>query len=98
MLAGPVLGMPTLFIVCRDIEAGLGEEWAAKGRMGSAERPHWGHNFWRGSHPQGGQVELSGGHHDPVMPLAPVPEGASASTNHNAGNSAANTSQPTGWV
>jgi len=31
----------------RDIEAGLGEEWAARGTIGSAARPHWGHQFWR---------------------------------------------------
>ncbi|KAL3147402.1 hypothetical protein ABBQ38_014468 [Trebouxia sp. C0009 RCD-2024] len=86
------------YLANRDIEAGLGEEWAGKGRLGTAERPHWGHNFWHGSYPQGGQVELSKGQHDPVMPMAPVAEGASANTDHSASNTAVNTSQPTGWV
>lgn len=94
-----LMGMTGVLIICRDIEAGLGEEWAAKGRMGSAERPHWGHNFWHGgSHAQTGQVELSRGQHDPTVPLAPVAEGASASVNNSAGNGAVNTAQPTGWV
>lgn len=82
-------------VVCRDIEAGLGEEWAAKGRIGSEERPHWGH-FWRGSHGQ--LVEVPRGQNGPVMPLAPVAEGAPVSTYNNAGNNAANTLSPTGWV
>ena len=91
-----MLGVRALY-VCRDIEAGLSEEWAARGRMGSADRPHFG--FWRGSHVQtGGQGELASGQHDPVIPLAPVSENAPVSVNGNPGNSAANTAPPTGWV
>lgn len=84
--------------MCRDIEAGLGEEWAAKGQIGSEGRPHWGH-FWRGSHGQlVGQSEIPQGQNGPVMPLAPVAEGAPVSTYNNVGNTAANPSPPTGWV
>ena len=84
--------------VCRDIEAGLGEEWAAKGQIGSEGRPHWGH-FWRGSHGQPvEQSVIPQGQNGLVMPLAPVAEGAPVSTYNNVGNNAANTSPPTGWV
>ena len=85
-----------LYVVCRDIETGLGEEWEAKGRLGSDRRPH----FWRGSHGQavGQQHEIPRAHHDPVMPMAPVAEGTPVSMNGTAGNDAANTASPTGWV
>ena len=74
-----------LYVVCRDIEAGLGEEWAAKGRIGSGQRPH----FWRGSHAQ-----QAGGHSE----MVPVAGGAPVSNNKTAGNNAVNSAAPTGWV
>ena len=54
-------------IATRDIEKGLGEEWERKGTRGTTERPHWGHNFFRASHPQHELPRL-----EPVAPVAPV--------------------------
>ena len=86
---------------CRDIEAGLGEEWAAKGTRGTAERPHWGHNFWRGSH---AQDETAPGQLSPVQPVAAVAPVAGVQpvgregVNGHVGNGAMNSSPSTGWV
>ncbi|DBA78497.1 TPA: hypothetical protein ACH3X2_007985 [Trebouxia sp. C0005] len=65
------------YLANRDIEAGLGEEWAARGTYGSAARPHWGHQFWRSSHGQtndlpNGTPQVMGGAIAPVAPVAAV--------------------------
>lgn len=53
---------------CRDIEEGLGKEWEARGQLGSAHRPHFGHSFFRSSHPQfAGTPQQT-----PISPVAPV--------------------------
>ena len=93
----------SISVVCRDIEAGLGEEWAVKGTRGTAERPHWGHGFWRGSH---GQAGTPRGQQDSIMPVAPVAPVTGVTpvaiegTNSNDANGVVNsvTAPSTGWV
>ncbi|DBB00740.1 TPA: hypothetical protein ACH3X1_000673 [Trebouxia sp. C0004] len=61
------------YLANRDIEAGLGEEWAARSTVGSASRPHWGHQLWRSSHGQANGIPQSlGGTVAPVASVAPV--------------------------
>lgn len=88
-----VLQQPAL-LLCRDIEAGLGEEWAARGTRGTAERPHWGHHFWRGSHGQTASAPTS-----LVNPVAPVTAVAPVAREGTTGNIPVVANPPsTGWV
>ena len=88
-----VLQQPA-FLQCRDIEAGLGEEWAARGTRGTAERPHWGHHFWRGSHGQTVSAPTS-----LVNPVAPVSAVAPVAREGTTGSIPVVANPPsTGWV
>lgn len=56
----------------RDIETGLGEEWAGRGQLGSAKRPHWGHGFFRNSDLQSRSDHTGVAPVNPVFDAAPV--------------------------